>query len=68
LPDDFNNEETRQVLETQIYNLLGQLVYREKYSETISIGLLKEGLYLITVVNPGNKKSYSQKLLIDRRF
>ncbi len=50
----------------EIYNITGQRLLSAKLTPTVDVSILKNGVYLIRLINTENGNSDTQKLIIKR--
>ncbi len=50
----------------QLFNILGKQVFQSEFKNTIDVGQLENGVYLITLINHKNKQQQVKKLIIAR--
>ncbi len=66
LPSKYDNSSIQNNLEIKIYNIFGQSVLYKKYQKTLNVSSLRNGIYIIQVINNKNNEFYTDKLIISR--
>jgi hypothetical protein len=54
----------RKFLSLRIYDLYGRLIHRCAYTDELNVSFLKQGLYIINLLDGADSRSYSTKLFI----
>jgi hypothetical protein len=49
-----------------VYNLMGQRVYEGRYTETVNLSNLNNGIYIVRLIDRLNNTSISEKLWISQ--
>ncbi len=57
-------EEVLQKMEVYVFNLMGQKVYQNRYTPSINLSNLPDGIYIVRIFDQVNNTAMSQKLLI----
>jgi len=57
-------DEVLQQMEVFVFNLMGQKVYQNRYSSSINLSNLPDGIYIVRILDQVNNTAMSQKLLI----
>lgn len=58
--------EQMQHMQLQVFNMMGQKVYNDRYTAQINLGHLSKGIYILRLYNSNDKSAMVQKLVISR--
>jgi hypothetical protein len=66
IPDLEKKSGNRENLNIAVYNLLGQKLISQSFSESLSIDRLNKGIYIVRLVNEVTRSNYTARLIITK--
>ncbi len=63
---DIPDVQNKNLIEMQLFDIYGKMLFADKYSNTINVSAYSNGLYLIRLTNTETKETITSKILISK--